>query len=125
MILYWQSKIPSSITWKIPEGKKGRDKWHSPLFSLAMRKAIKDICGLISSWHTSTLVRLMAGRAFCRSSLHSSMLAPATMTIAFSPVEDTETLEKGPQNPVFSIAQMLARSWELYDVLRNLKCNAK
>lgn len=56
-----------------------------PLFCWAMCSACKDVCGLISSWHTRTFAWRMAGRAFCSSSLPSSMLAPATITMAFSP----------------------------------------
>lgn len=56
-----------------------------PLLSRAICRAWRDICGLISSWHTNTFAFLMAGRACCSSSLPSSMLAPATITIAFSP----------------------------------------
>lgn len=80
--------LPSYLTTRMhcntmnPHWRRHHD-W--PLFSWAMRSACKDVCGLISSWHTSTFAWLMAGRAFCSSSLPSSMLAPATITMAFSP----------------------------------------
>ena len=60
-------------------------EFHWPLFSCAIRSARREVPGLISSWHMSTLARRMAGRACCSSSLPRTRLAPATITMAFWP----------------------------------------
>ncbi|TNN47653.1 BRCA1-A complex subunit BRE [Liparis tanakae] len=61
-----------------------------------MHSACRDVCGLISSWHTRTFARLTAGRAPRSSSPPSSMLAPATITMAFSPAHrGSPTLPRG------------------------------